>query len=225
LSPLLPCVEVEARGTARGSLVWLHGLGASGHDFEEVVPLLELPHVRCVFPHAPARPITINGGYVMPAWYDIRSLGGGEGAESEADVRESARLVEALLRREQERGIASDRIVLAGFSQGAALGLHVGLRYPRPLAGILVLSGYEVLSETRAAEAAAANQTTPLLFCHGVLDELVAVERGRAAYASCRDEGRPCVWQDFEMGHQVSLEELLLVRDWLQRRFGETPQA
>jgi phospholipase/carboxylesterase len=212
---LLPCVEVEARGEPRGSVVWLHGLGADGHDFEPIVSLLGLPIVRFVFPNAPARPVTINGGMVMPAWYDIVSFGGDGPGERVADVRHSARLIEAVLEREEKRGIPSSRIVLAGFSQGAAMALHVGVRFPRPLLGIMVLSGYEALAETREAEAGEANRATPMLFCHGTYDPLVGIERGRRAYQAYARPQRKAEWHEFPMGHEVSPEEIVVIREWL----------
>jgi phospholipase/carboxylesterase len=212
---LLPCVEVEARGEPRGSVVWLHGLGADGHDFEPIVSLLGLPIVRFVFPNAPSRPVTINGGMVMPAWYDITSLGGRGPGERAEDVRQSARLIVALLEREERRGIPSSRIVLAGFSQGAAMALHVGVRFPRPLLGIMVLSGYEALAETRDAEAADASRATPMLFCHGTYDPLVAIDRGRQAYRACATPERKVEWHEFPMGHEVSPAEIVVIRTWL----------
>jgi len=149
MAQLLETIEIETGSQPDAAVIWLHGLGADGHDFEPIVPLLGLPEVRFVFPNAPARPVTINGGMVMPAWYDILALGGPGPGERAPDVRQSARLIEALLEREEQRGVASSHIVLAGFSQGAAMALHVGTRYPRPLLGIMVLSGYQVLAETR----------------------------------------------------------------------------
>src|SRR5687767_1655760 len=147
---ILPSVEVEPQGEPAGSVIWLHGLGADGHDFEGLVPVLGLPRVRFVFPHAPLRGVTINGGMLMRAWYDIVRFDRGDGGGQPSHVRESAELIAALLAREAERGVPAGRTVLAGFSQGAALALHVGTRHPERLGGILVLSGYEVLPETRA---------------------------------------------------------------------------
>jgi phospholipase/carboxylesterase len=139
-------VEIEPRvQPQRGSVVWLHGLGADGHDFESIVPMLRRPDVRFVFPHAPSQPVTINGGFVMPAWYDILALDRRPDRESEPDIRRSTLLVEALLQREKDRGVPANRIVLAGFSQGAAMALHVGLRHAEALAGLVILSGYRVL--------------------------------------------------------------------------------
>jgi phospholipase/carboxylesterase len=215
---VLPTVEVEPRSAAAGAIVWLHGLGASGHDFEPIVPMLGLPHVRFVFPHAPARGVTINGGLLMPAWYDIRVLSA-VGGEDEEDVRESAAMVEALLAREEARGVPPERIVLAGFSQGGAMALFTGTRFPRRLGGIMVLSGYEVLAHTREAEASPANRETPLLACHGTYDPMVALTRGRAAYDAWA-VGRPAAeWHEFPMGHEVVPAEIAVIRDWLAARF------
>ena len=218
MADLLPCVEVGPRGQAAGSVVWLHGLGANGHDFEPIVPDLELPRVRFVFPHAPLRRVTINGGMEMPAWYDILSFGPEGGGENPAHVRQARAQVDALLRREKERGIAPDRTVLAGFSQGGALALFTGTRYPETLAGILVLSGYEVLPHTREAEASPANRRTPMLFGHGTEDPLVLMARGRAAFAAHATPERDAQWREFPIAHQVSDEEIAAVRDWLHAR-------
>jgi phospholipase/carboxylesterase len=217
VSELLPCFEIEPRGKVRGSIVWMHGLGASGHDFEDIVPMLELPDVRFVFPHAPRHAVTINSGLIMPAWYDIRALPGA-GSENPDHVRDSARRIEALLERERERGLPSDRIVLAGFSQGGALALFVGTRHPEPLAGIMVLSGCELLPGTREAETSEANRQTPLLFCHGSYDPVVDVGRAEEAYQAYR-AGRQAEWREFPMVHQVCAEEIQVVRDWLHARF------
>jgi phospholipase/carboxylesterase len=217
---LLPCVEVQARGEPRGSVVWLHGLGADGHDFEPIVALLGLPDVRFVFPNAPARAVTINGGMVMPAWYDIVSFGGPGPGERAEDVRRSARLIEALTEREEERGVPSSRIVLAGFSQGAAMALHVGTRFPRGLLGIIVLSGYQVLAPTHAVEESPANRSTPMLFCHGTADPLVPIAAGRAAYHAHAHPGRTAEWHESPMEHEVSPAELVVIRQWLVARFG-----
>jgi phospholipase/carboxylesterase len=217
MAGVLPCVEVGPRGDAEAAVVWLHGLGADGHDFEPIVPMLRLPGVRFVFPNAPLRAVTINGGMVMPAWYDIVTLGR-VGGEDEADVRESAREVAALLAREKQRGVPAGRTVLAGFSQGAAIALHVGVRHPETLAGILVLSGYEVLSHTREGEAGPANRRTPIFFGHGTEDPLVPIDRGRAAHKAYATAGRETVWREYEMGHSVSPEEIEDVAGWLRER-------
>jgi phospholipase/carboxylesterase len=215
VADLLPCVEVGPSGEVDGAVVWLHGLGASGHDFEDIVPMLRLPRVRFVFPHAPRRGVTINGGLIMPAWYDILRWSDAAGSERADHVWESAEMVEALLARERERGVPSDRTVLAGFSQGAALSLYTGLRHEHPLGGIMILSGYEVLASERPAEPA--NAATPMLFAHGVYDPVVPVQRGRAAYRA-HQTGREAAWHEYPMGHEVCLEEIADVRDWLHAR-------
>lgn len=215
----MEAVEVEPSGPVRGSVVWLHGLGADGHDFEPIVPLLERPDVRFVFPHAPRHPVTINGGLIMRAWYDIQFLGASGGGEDEEDVLESTALVRSVLAREAERGIPPARTVLAGFSQGAAIALHTLHRHPERLLGGMVLSGYEVRAATREAEASAANRDTPLLFGHGLVDPMIPIARGRAAYEAYASPGRDVEWHEFPMAHQVSPEEILVIRDWLARRF------
>jgi phospholipase/carboxylesterase len=214
---LLPRVEIEPSATGEpAAVVWLHGLGADGHDFEPIVPYLGVPWARFVFPHAPSRPVTINGGYVMPAWFDITGLGRG-GANLE-HVAQTRRQVTALLDREIERGVPSRRVVLAGFSQGGGVALYTGLRHPRPLGGILVASGFELLPETLGAEVAAENLGTPILLCHGLYDDLVPVARGREAFEARRAEGRPVEWRDFPIGHEVSMEEIETFGAWLRQR-------
>jgi phospholipase/carboxylesterase len=214
---VLSSVEIDPPGKPEGVVVWLHGLGADGHDFEPIVPALGLPRARFVFPNAPSMPVTINNGLVMPAWYDIVAIGGG--GENEAGVRHSARLLRSLLEREEER-VSANRIILAGFSQGAAMALHVGTRYPRALLGIMVLSGYEVLAHTREIEETGANRSTPILFCHGTRDPVVPLEGGRLAEKAHAHPGRPVEWHDFPMAHEVCPSEVTVIRQWLAARFG-----
>lgn len=217
---LLPCLEIEPpRPPATASVVWMHGLGADGHDFAPIVPHLHLPHVRFVFPHAPSMPVTINGGHVMPAWYDILTWQRGPGREVAAHIHASADRIGALIAREQERGVPAERIVLAGFSQGAAMALHVGLRHPERLAGIVALSGYLVLEDTVAAERSAANASTPLFVGHGTEDDVVPIEGGRHTYEVLA-EGRDATWRTYRMGHQVSPAEIVDLRTWLHARLG-----
>ena len=230
MSEHLPTVEVASRGVpASASVIWLHGLGADGHDFEPIVPLLSLPHARFIFPHAPEIPVTINNGWIMRAWYDIRSLDRGSDREDPVQIRTSAVRIHALIERERERGIDSERIVLGGFSQGGAMTLYTGLRYPHRLAGLLALSSYMLLPEALPREIAAANQQTPILFAHGSLDDLVPTFAGRAAFdqiSALDREGRSqegaalreLRWQEFPMGHEVSPAELALVGAWLRER-------
>jgi phospholipase/carboxylesterase len=197
----------------------MHGLGADGHDFEPIVPELRLPattRIRFVFPHAPLRPVTINQGHVMRAWYDIRALAGVR-REDEAGVRQSARQIEALLARERQRGIAPRRIVIAGFSQGGAMALHVGLRYADRLAGILALSCYLPLSNTLPTEASPANRDVPIFWAHGLHDPMIPqamAEQGRAQLAEL---GYQIDWHQYPIPHSVSAEEIADVARWLER--------
>ncbi len=212
---LLPSVTLEAdRDPPTGTLIWLHGLGADGHDFEPIMPMLRRPDLRTVLPHAPQRPVTINMGAVMPAWYDIRSLDRDPHRESAEDIEHSARQIAALVDHELERGIAPDKLVLAGFSQGAAMALHVGLRYPKRLAGIISLSGYLVVAQRLAAEASPANAHTPVLFGHGRNDPLVPIEAGRATRDAVAND-RAVEWHDYPMEHEVCPEEIETVAAWL----------
>jgi phospholipase/carboxylesterase len=165
-----------------------------------------------VFPHAPRRGVTINGGLIMPAWYDILRFSDAAGSERADHVRESAEMVEGLLARERERGVPSTKTLLAGFSQGAALALYTGIRHAHPLGGIIVLSGYEVLSTERPAESA--NAATRMLFAHGTYDPVVPVSRGRTALKAY-EAGREAVWHEYPMGHEVCAEEVADIRDWL----------
>jgi phospholipase/carboxylesterase len=227
---LLACLELEPDGPSDGSVVWMHGLGADGHDFEPIVPMLRqgsVATVRFVFPHAPSMPVTINGGFVMPAWYDIVSLEHTENRENESHIVESAQRIVALVDRERERGIPAERIVIAGFSQGAAMALHVGLQYPAALAGIMALSGYFVLPSKLEAQRHDANRGTPMLFCHGTQDPLVPVGLGRAAYetAKATSTSGDVQWHDFPIGHEVSLDEIVIVAAWLRDRFATQTQS
>ncbi len=219
MTELLEAVVVEpneGQPAPRASVLWLHGLGASGHDFPPIVPHLGQSGLRYVFPHAPQRPVTINGGFLMPAWYDITALG--PGGTNEDHVAEMTGAIEALLAHEEERfGVGN--VLLAGFSQGGAMALHVGLRHAQKLAGILVLSAYEMFPERRSEEASDANRDTELLFCHGADDPVVPIARGLAAYDGLRDAGWPCTWRDYPMGHEVCLPQIQDIGAWLGERF------
>lgn len=218
MSELLDAIEIGPQADATASVIWLHGLGADGHDFEPIPPLLKLPHVRFVLPHAQPRPVTINNRFVMRAWYDILSLDFSGVRESEADIRVSQAQIEALIRRENERGIASERIVLIGFSQGAAMALHVGLRWPERLAGVVVLSGYLLMGERVAEERSLANASTPMLFCHGSRDPIVPIWLGKAGYdqVAALDPERPMQWFDYPMQHAVCPEEIAEIARFLR---------
>lgn len=212
----LQTVIVEPEMEHTSTVVWLHGLGASGHDFEPVVPMLECPNTRFVFPHAPIMGVTINMGMEMPAWYDIKTLDWeAPDREDENSIRSSAKLIVELLEQEHERGIEYENIVLAGFSQGGALALHVGSRLQKKLAGMMILSAYQVLADTYDEEASDENRETPILFGHGVYDDMVPVMMGRAALESMVEAGNPCEWNGYRMGHEVVMDELIRIKEWL----------
>ncbi len=219
MSDLLPAVEIEPERPADSAVILMHGLGADGHDFETLVFELRLPAgsaIRWVFPHAPIRPVTLNGGQPMRAWYDIIGLDR-RSEEDEAGVRESADGIRALVRREQERGIPADRIVLAGFSQGGAMALFTALREPERLAGVLALSTYVPLVHTLEAEANAANATVPVFMAHGILDPLVPPTLGEAARDLLLSRGYDVDWHTYPMPHSVCADEVADVREWLLR--------
>ncbi|MEM9381664.1 MAG: dienelactone hydrolase family protein [Planctomycetota bacterium] len=219
-SSLLDCVVLEPGRPANASVVWLHGLGASGHDFPPIVPELGLPKdhaVRFVFPHAPAIPVTVNGGMVMPAWYDILGMDFDRRVD-EAGVRRSAEAARALLEREKGSGIPAERIVLAGFSQGGAIALHEGVRHPERLAGILALSTYLVCDCDIESERSEANGATPILQCHGTQDPMVTPAMGEAARERLTGLGYGVEWHAYPMAHQVCAEEIEEIGRWLRGR-------
>lgn len=202
------------------AVIWLHGLGADGFDFVPIVEELRLPPtlaVRFIFPHARQRPVTINGGFVMRAWYDITGLGPGS-AEDQAGIRESAEVVRGYVEQENARGIASERIVIAGFSQGGAIAFQAALRHPQRLAGVMALSTYLPLRQTLAAEAAPANRDMPILMCHGLRDPMVPATLGTASRDLLQSLGYKVEWKDYPMEHQVCMEEVLDISKWLQAR-------
>jgi phospholipase/carboxylesterase len=217
---VLECVEIESGSPATCSVIWLHGLGADGHDFEPIVPVLELHEqpVRFLFPHAPVRPVTINAGMRMRAWYDVRGLALSE-KQDEEGIRASAEEVSRLIAHENERGISTRRIVLAGFSQGGAVALHTGLRHPEPLAGILALSTYLPLSESLDAEAHAANRSTPIFQAHGTMDPMVPVELGRTTHELLSERGYAASWHTYPMQHALHPDEITAIGAWLRERF------
>ena len=206
--------EVLGPAQPKDVVIWLHGLGASGHDFVPVVPMMRRPDTRFVFPHAPQRPVTINMGYVMPAWYDIVHLDDRPNREPSADVIDATAQVHVLIQEQMAQGIPSENIILGGFSQGGAMALHAGVRFPHSLGGIMVLSAYELRADTREAEALPCNAETPMLFCHGRNDPMVPVSRGRKAYEAYVSDGRACVWHDYPMAHEVCVEELGVIAQW-----------
>jgi phospholipase/carboxylesterase len=213
-------VEVETGRAPTGSVIWLHGLGADGHDFEPIVPELVRPDeraLRFVFPHAPVRPVTLNAGYRMRAWYDIAALDR-RTAEDETGIRASQQAIAGLIRRENERGIPTERIVLAGFSQGGAMALYAGPRYPEKLAGIMGLSCYLLLGGHRlAAERSAANQRTPVFLGHGSQDPVVAPHLGEEAKRQLQAAGYAVEWHTYSMPHSVNPQEVADIAAWLRR--------
>jgi phospholipase/carboxylesterase len=223
MSALLPHLTWDSGSDPRYSMVWLHGLGASGDDFVPVAQALRLPHaVRHLFPHAPERPVTINGGYVMPAWYDIYEIDpdtwhrtGGASRQDAAGIRASQHAIDALIGREIARGIAPSQIFLAGFSQGGAIALQCGLRRGQSLGGILALSTYLPLADTLAAEAPPAGLDTPLFMAHGRQDPVVPYALGSHAAGQLREAGCAVDWHDYDMPHSVCMEEIDDIAHWL----------
>jgi phospholipase/carboxylesterase len=212
-------VEVETGRDPQAAVIWLHGLGADGHDFEPIVPEFIRPGertLRFVFPHAPIRPVTLNGGYAMRAWYDIAALDR-RTTEDENGIRASQTAIDTLIRRENARGISSERIVLAGFSQGGAMALFAGTRYPERLAGIMGLSCYQVLAAQFAAERSAANQSTPVFLAHGTQDPVVAPLLGEEARRQLEAAGYSVEWHAYSMPHSVCPEEVADIAAWLRR--------
>ena len=215
---ILDAIELETAPKPTTSVIWLHGLGADGSDFVPVVEALELPAapIRFVFPHAPMQPVTINGGYVMRAWYDI--LGADLARrEDERGVRASQQLVEALIEREKTRGSPAARIVLAGFSQGGAISLQTGLRHPERLAGILALSTYVPILTSLAAETSQANRDTPIFMAHGTYDPIVPLAHASQSRDALVALGYAVEWHEYPMPHSVSPEEVADIGAWLSQ--------
>ena len=209
-------IELETGANPQAAVIWLHGLGADGHDFEPIVPELGLAApVRFVFPHAPVRPVTINGGMRMRAWYDIFQLGGGP--EDDAGVRASQRLLEDLISKETERGIAPGRIVLAGFSQGGAVALQTALRHPQRLAGILALSTYLPLAASVQKEASPANSAVPIFMAHGTYDDIIPIDRAQASRKHLEALGYSIEWHEYPMPHSVCAPEIADIGAFLER--------
>jgi phospholipase/carboxylesterase len=217
---LLPAVEHETAADPTHSVIWLHGLGADGNDFTPIVPELvapDFPPLRFVFPHAPVRPVTVNGGMSMRAWYDIKGMDIAQ-KQDEAGIRESVSAIEALIAREIERGVPAARVVLAGFSQGGAIALSAGLRHGAALAGVVALSTYVPLHEALAVERSEANANTPIFWGHGSADPVVPMALGTASRDGLQALGYSVEWHDYPMGHQVCGEEIADLRTWLGAR-------
>ncbi|RKZ84080.1 MAG: carboxylesterase [Candidatus Parabeggiatoa sp. nov. 1] len=222
-------VVIEPPESATASVIWLHGLGANGHDFEPIVP--QLPknltrHTRFIFPHAPQRPITINGGMVMPGWYDVFPTDFiGQPNAQELNIQQDAQGIQAsdqivrnYMAQEIERGISTERMVLAGFSQGGAIALHTGLRYPLPLAGIMALSTYLPLADTVENEIHAANRQTSIFMAHGEFDPLILLPYAQRSHAHLEKLGYNVQWHSYDMEHSVNPEEIADISQWLSAR-------
>ena len=218
MSALLEALEIETGPSPRAAVIWLHGLGADGHDFEPIVPELGMPAapaVRFVFPHAPLQPVAINRGAVMRAWYDVT----GDGRQDAEGIRASQVRVEALIARERARGIAARSIVLAGFSQGGAMALHTGLRHPERLAGILALSCYLPLPETLEREASQASRDVPIFMAHGTEDPVIPLSWAMRSRDRLIALGYAVEWHEYPMPHSVCAEEIADIGRWLTRVF------
>ena len=215
------CVEIQTGDEPVGSVIWLHGLGADGHDFEPIVPELRLPEslpLRFVFPHAPVRPVTINGGVVMRAWYDILSLDR-DAPSDEAGIRDSARILEALIEAERGRGIDANRIVVAGFSQGGAIALHAALRQRSRLAGLMALSTYlplpQYFEDEVLTDPDVGHRDLPIFMAHGSFDPMLPMQLGRHSAELLESAGFEVEWYEYPMAHAVCAEEIDDIRRWL----------
>ena len=212
----MEAVEIETGSPPQAAVIWLHGLGADGHDFEPIVPELRLAKpVRFVFPHAPVQPVTINQGMRMRAWYDIFQFGGGR--EDDKGIRASQRLIEELISQEVKRGISENKIILAGFSQGGAIVLQTALRYPKKLAGVMALSTYLPIAATLDAERNAANAQIPIFMAHGQYDDIIPIQRARASREALEKLGYKLEWRDYPMPHSVCGEEVRDISAWLAK--------
>lgn len=216
---LLPCVESNPSSTPDACVIWLHGLGDSGHGFAPIVPELKLPDsmaVKFIFPHAPERPVTINGGMRMRSWYDIKSLDFNSRADLDG-VQTSADQVENLINAQIESGIPANRIVLAGFSQGGVVALHILPRFAKKLAGVMALSTYMCEPALLNSEAIDINKDTPIFMAHGDQDEVVPIFMGNAAFQTMQSNGFNATWQTYPMQHNVCMQELNDISAWLQK--------
>jgi phospholipase/carboxylesterase len=217
---MLETVEIETGAAPTHAVIWLHGLGADGHDFEPVVPHLlwpGAPPIRFVFPHAEVRPVTVNGGMSMRAWYDIVSIDGDRGHD-EAGIKQSMAQTAGLIAQQVERGIAAERIVLAGFSQGGAIAIQVALRQQPPLAGLMALSTYLLLADQLKSEANLASNL-PAFMAHGQMDPVVPFAMGERAADTLRKLGCDVSWHSYPIQHSVSMDEIKDISNWLQKCF------
>ena len=216
----LETITIETRDNPDAAVIWLHGLGADGNDFVPLVEQLQLPAdtgIRFIFPHAPVRPITLNQGYRMRGWYDLYGLSPDD-REDEAGIREASAAIAQLCRQQVAQGIQSQRIILAGFSQGGAVALHCGLRYPEPLAGIMALSTYLCLPQQLATQISPAARNTPVFMAHGRQDDILAYDFGKHSADRLVAAGVTLEWHGYDMGHTVSPAEIADIRRWLLAR-------
>ena len=215
-----PPIEICLSKKPSASVIWLHGLGADGNDFVPIVEMLNLPHIRFILPHAPYRKVTLNNGYEMRAWYDLFGLNVGS-PQDEAGIREAQTYVESLIAQEVRRGIAQNRIALAGFSQGGATVLHTALRQQQALAGILALSTYLPLRPLLANEKTAANQNTPIFMAHGTFDEVISLATCRVSLEALQIQQYQVEWHEYAMAHSVCMEEIDDIRAFLSHIFAD----
>lgn len=221
-------IEVDSAANPSVAVIWMHGLGADGSDFEPIVPelgLAETPAVRFIFPNAPYRPVTCNGGYVMRAWYDIISLEPDSRQIDETGLLESREIVRQLIQREEKRGIPSQRMFLAGFSQGGAVAYLSALTHPEPLAGVIALSTYIPEARLITAELSAANRHIPLFVAHGTDDDVVSITLGRQALALLEQCGLKPAWHTYDMPHSVCIDEVRDIGTWLNARISALEAA
>jgi phospholipase/carboxylesterase len=214
---LLPAEIVQTNSSPTASVIWLHGLGADGHDFAPIVPQLGLPQdlgIRFIFPHAPAMPVTINNGYIMPAWYDVASIDLRQAQDRDGIVQSQQRVVQ-LIENEISNGIAADRIVLAGFSQGGAIALYTGLRFAQRLGGIMALSTYVPLADSTGAERSDNNNNVPIMMAHGEYDQTIPLQAGVDSKEFLNQLGYEVSWHTYPMEHSVCGEEVGDISAWL----------
>lgn len=218
----LELIELATGAEPKGTVIWMHGLGADGWDFVPIVRELPLPEdlqLRFIFPHAPVRPVTINNGHEMRAWYDIK-MNDISRVPDEAGIRESQASIEALIAREEKRGVSADRIVLAGFSQGGAIALQAGLRHRERLAGIVALSTYLPLEDSLDREGAPANKRTPIFMAHGTQDQVIPVQLAEASKRALEQRGYDVAWKAWPMPHSVCAEEVEELGGFFTRAYG-----
>lgn len=213
-----PPLELSSNNTTKinASVIWLHGLGADGYDFEPIVEKLDVPNVRYILPHAPEMPVTRNSGYIMPAWYDLYGLTGNS-QEDENGIRTTQQYINSLIENEINRGIACERILIAGFSQGGAIALHTGIRYPKKLAGILALSTYLPLKTKLATEAHLVNAGIPIFMAHGIFDDIISLDMCKLSLNTLQNNQFSVDWHEYNMAHSVCIEEINDIRAFLKQ--------